>query len=177
MGNLNKLPVASQPERGLQSLQNLRSFQILRCHDGVRLRAFFLSFDFDQRRAYFGGGVSNQSISEYCDTIDWDHTTVIARGGLYSLEAAAILTSQPPHHAMADLSIACPLQDGHELMVAELLDFAVDLAALRYRRLIVSRELAGSALLALLRENQAARFGRENIDIDLDIRRLRMSAG
>jgi len=52
-------------------------------------------------------------------------------------------------------------------MIAELLDLAVDLAALRYRRLIVSRESASPELLALLREDQAARFGCENIEIDL----------
>src|ERR1700719_3355375 len=138
MASLNRLTVASQPARGLQSFQSLRSFQILRCHDGVRLRAFFLAFDFDQRRAYFGGGVSDQSVSEYCDTIDWDHTTVIARGGLYGLEATAILTSLPPSHAAAELSIACPSPCDHSSVVAELLDLAVDAAALRYRRLIVN---------------------------------------
>lgn len=167
MENLNKLALVSQPARDLQPFQSFRSFQVLRCHDGVRLRAFFLSFDFDQRRGYFGGGVSDQSVSEYCDTIDWDRTTVIARGGASSLEAVAILTSLPPDHTAADLSVACPLPYCHEAFMAELLDVASDAAALRYRRLIVSRELARPDLLASLRENQAARFGCENIEINL----------
>jgi hypothetical protein len=172
MGNiLNELTVVSQHARGFQS------FQILSCRDGDRLRCFFLSFDFDQRRAYFGGGVSDQSVSEYCDTIDWDHTTVIARGGPYSLAATAILTSLAPSHTAADLSIACPLLCDHERVVAELLDLAVDVAALRYQRLIVSRELANPDLLALLREYQAARFGCENIEVHLGIQRWRTSAG
>jgi hypothetical protein len=177
MEHLSKLAVASQPERGLQSFQSLRSFQILRRHSGVRLRAFFLSFDFDQRRAYFGGGVSNQSVSEYCDTIDWDDTTVIARGGPSSLEAVAILTSLPPNHTAADLSIACPQPCSHEAFMAELLDLAIDVAALRYRRLIVSRELASPELLALLRENHAALFGCENIEIDLGVALWKATAG
>jgi hypothetical protein len=135
MENLNKLAVASQPARGLQSFQSVRSFQILRRHDGARLRAFFLSFDFDQRRAYFGGDVSNQSVCEYCDAIDWDHTTVIARGGPSRLEAVAILKSLPPNHTAADLSIACPQPCCHESFMPELLDLAIDVATLRYRRI------------------------------------------
>jgi hypothetical protein len=168
---LSKLAVASQ------RMRNLQSFQILGHHDGVRLRAFFLAFDFDQRRAYFGGGVSDQSVSEYCDTIDWDHTTVIARGGLYGLEATAILTSLPPSHTAAELSIACPSPCDHSSVVAELLDLAVDAAALRHRRLIVNRELADADLLALLRENHAARFGCEHVEIDLGVTQWRISAG
>jgi hypothetical protein len=115
--------------------------------------------------------------AKYCDTIDWDHTTVIARGGQYCLEAAAILTSLPSDHTMADLSIACPLLGSHQPMVTELLDLAVDLAALRYRRLIVSRELANPDLLALLLENRTARLGCNHIEIPQDIGQWRKSAG
>jgi hypothetical protein len=100
----------------------------------------------------------------------------VARGWLCRLEAAAILTSLPPNHAVAELSIAPP-SGGHESMVAELLDLAVDLAARRYRRLIVSRERANPDLRALLLENQGARLGCDNIEIHLDIRRWRTSAG
>jgi hypothetical protein len=168
---LSRLAIASQRSRGL------RSSQILGYHDEERLRAFFLSFDFDQRRGYFGGGVSDQSIDKYCGTIDWDHTTVIARGGPYCLEAAAILTSLPPSHTAAELSIACPLLCDHEPIIAELLDLAIDVAALRYGRLVVNRGLADPDLLASLRENQAARFGCEHIEIDLGITQWRISAG
>src|SRR5882724_6956106 len=45
---LNKLAVA--PQRA----PSLRSFQFLNSNDLHKLEAFFLSFDFDQRRAYFG---------------------------------------------------------------------------------------------------------------------------
>ena len=102
---------------------------------------------------------------------------MIARGGLYGLEATAILTSLPPSHAAAELSIACPSPCDHSSVVAELLDLAVDAAALRYRRLIVNRELADADLLALLRENHAARFGCEHVEIDLGVTQWRISAG
>ena len=145
----------------------LQSFQILKRHDEVRLRAFLLSFDFDHRRAYFGGGVSDQSIGDYCATIDWDHTTVIAQSGPLQLKAVAILTSLPPAHTTVELSIACPSRDDHERLVADLLDLALDVAALRYWRLMVSREHASPDLMALLREHPAAQFGCETIEIDL----------
>ena len=48
-----RLALASQRAAGQ------RSFQILGDHDLPRLEAFFLSFDFDQRRGYFGGGISS----------------------------------------------------------------------------------------------------------------------
>lgn len=41
-----------------------RSHQHLSSHDEQRIAAFFLSFDFDQRRAYFGGGISDHSLLE-----------------------------------------------------------------------------------------------------------------
>jgi len=82
---LNKLAVASQRAPGL------RSFQFMNSNDLHKLEAFFLSFDFDQRRAYFGGGVSDQSVRNYCGMIDWDHTTAIARTGPYCPEAIALV--------------------------------------------------------------------------------------
>ena len=70
---LDQLALASRRAPGS------RSFQILRNDDLPRLYAFFRSFDFDQRRAYFGGGISDRSVRDYCREIDWSHTTVIAR--------------------------------------------------------------------------------------------------
>jgi hypothetical protein len=146
---LSKLAVASQRVLGL------RSFQILKRHDELRLRAFFLSFDFDQRRAYFGGDMSDPAIREYCETIDWENITMIARSGPACIDAVIILASLPPAHTTARLSLACPLSGNQAQVVRELLDLAIDVAALRFRKLIGSRELANLELLALLRENQA----------------------
>jgi hypothetical protein len=160
---LSRLAVASQRAPGL------RSFQILKRHDELRLRAFFLSFDFDQRRAYFGGGMSDPAIREYCETIDWENMTIIARSGPACIDAVIILASLPPAHTTATLSLACPLSGNQAQVVRELLDLAIDVAALRFRKLVDSRELANPELLALLRENQTARFNCEHVEIHPDV--------
>jgi hypothetical protein len=166
-GSLSRLAATSQRP------PDFRSHQILKRYDEVRLRAFFLSFDFDQRRAYFGGGMSDQSIGDYCASMDWDHTTVIARSGPIHLEAVAILISLPPAHTSVELSIACLPVGDHERIVAELLATSLDVAALRHRTLIVNREFANPDLPALLRENPAAHFRCETIEIDLALRSQR----
>jgi hypothetical protein len=109
---LSRLAVASQRAPGF------RSFQILKRHDELRLRAFFLSFDFDQRRAYFGGGMSDPAIREYCETIDWENMTIIARSGPACIDAVVILASLPPAHTTAKMSLAC-LLSGNQAQVVE----------------------------------------------------------
>ena len=163
MGNaLSRSAIAPQQAPGL------RSFQILKRHDELRLRAFFLSFDFDQRCAYFGGSMPDPAIREFCETIDWENMTIIARSGPACIDAVIILASLPPAHTTARLSVACPLSGNQAQVVRELLDLAIDVAALRFRKLIGSRELANPELLALLRENQAAPFDCEHVEIHLD---------
>jgi hypothetical protein len=158
---LNKLAVASQRAPGL------RSFQFLNSNDQHKLEAFFLSFDFDQRRAYFGGGISDQSVRNYCGTIDWDHTTAIARTGPYCPEAIALVVSLLSNAACAELSIACPLLCDQRPIVAALLDLAIEIGSLQHRTLIVNRELANPELLSLLHDSELARFDREHVEIDL----------
>lgn len=150
-----------------QRAQGQRSFQLLYDRDLLRLDAFFLSFDFDQRRAYFGGGVSDQSVRDYCRAIDWGATTVIARSGAYCLETVAMLMSLPPDHAVAEFSIGCPLACNQRPIIAELLNLAIEIGALKYRTLLVRRELAGADLLSLLRDKDHARFDGENVELDL----------
>ena len=158
---LNHLALASQRAPGL------RSFQLLGDRDLPRLDAFFLSFDFDQRRTYFGGGISDQSIREFCRAIDWPTTTIIARSGPYCLEAVAMLVSLPPDHAVVEFSVACPLSCDQRPIVAELLDLAIELGALEYVTLLVRRELAHTDLLSLLRDNDQARFDGNHVELDL----------
>src|SRR6266705_2962627 len=112
---------------GSRRAPGLRCFQFLGAHDLPRLEAFFLSFDFDQRRAYFGGGVSNQSIRQYCRAIDWNSTTLIARSGPYCLEAIAVLVSLPPDHATVELSVGCPLACNQQPIIAELFNLAIEI--------------------------------------------------
>jgi hypothetical protein len=159
---LKKLAVASQRAPGL------RSFQFLNSNDLFKLEAFFLSFDFDQRRAYFGGAVSDQSVRNYCGTIDWNHTTAIARTGRpYCPEAIALMVSLLSNNARAELSIACPLSCDQRPIIAALLDLAIEIGSLQYRKLIVNRELAGPELLSLLRDSDLARFECEHVEINL----------
>jgi hypothetical protein len=84
---LDLLVLASQRAPGQ------RCYQLLCERYLPRLEAFFLSFDFDQRRAHFGGGVSNRSIGNYCRAIDWSFTIAIGRSSVYCLEAVAMLVS------------------------------------------------------------------------------------
>src|SRR5205823_3418189 len=149
---LDRLALASRRAPGL------RCFQFLGARDLPRLDAFFLSFDFDQRRAYFGGGVSDQSMRAYCRAIDFDYTTVIARSGPYCLEAVAMLVALPPDHAVVELSVGCPLACNQRPIIAELLDLAIDTGAPGCRTLLVRRELANPDLLSLLRDSELARF-------------------
>jgi hypothetical protein len=158
---LNRLALASQRAAGQ------RTFQLLREHDLPRLNAFFLSFDFDQRRAYFGGGISDPAILEHCRAIDWSCSTLIARSGPYCIEAVAMLVSLPPDHSVAELSIGCPLHCNQQPIVAELFDLAMEFGAPGYNTLLVRRELAHAYLLSLLRENSLARFDQENVRLDL----------
>jgi hypothetical protein len=156
-----RLTLASQRASGL------RLFQILSDHDLPKLEAFFLSFDFDQRRAYFGGGVSSQSIRRFCRGIDWKSTTIIARSGPYCLEAIAMLVSLPPDHATVELSVACPLACQQRSIVAELFELAIEIGELGKRKLIVSRELAHPDLMSVLRSSGLGRFGSELVEVDL----------
>jgi hypothetical protein len=123
-----RLTLASQRAAGQ------RSFQILRDHDLPRLEAFFLSFDFDQRRGYFGGGVSSQSIRKFCRSIDWNVTRIIARSGPYCLEAIAALVSLPPDYTAIELSVACPLACEQQPIIAELFELAIEIGAFGNRK-------------------------------------------
>jgi hypothetical protein len=154
-----RLALASQRAAGQ------RSFQILGDHDLPRLEAFFLSFDFDQRRGYFGGGISSQSIRKFCRSIDWNVTTIIARSGPCCLEAIATLVSLPPDYTAVELSIACPLACEQQPIIAELFELAI--GALGNRKVIVSRELAHPDLMALVRSSGLGRFESDHVEIDL----------
>ena len=143
-----------------------RLHQHLSRHDEPRISAFFLSFDFDQRRSYFGGGVSDYSILEHCRTIDWTSTDMIG-SGRYCLEALATLVALPPDHGSAELAVACPLLCDQRRITAELLTNVTEFAAAKYRSLVVQREFAHPDLIDELRQIALATWCEENIEIDL----------
>lgn len=144
-----------------------RSFQLLNRHDQPRIEAFFLSFDFDQRRSFFGAGMSDAAIRNYCCDIDWNLTAIIARSGPCCIEALAMLVSIAPRHTLAEFHVASPLLCDQRTLINELAELAIELGACRYQALIVSRELAHPTLLAVLRENPFATFDSDAVRLDL----------
>ena len=150
-----------------QPVASGRSYQHLSIHDRPRIEAFFLSFDFDQRRSYFGGGISDQSIREYCSAIDWSTTDMIARTSRYCLEALATIVSLPLDNTKAELAVACPLLCDQRLIINALLAVVTEFATTKYRSLVVRRELGHPGLLVELRQNDAVRFWSDEVEIDL----------
>lgn len=153
---------AAPPRRG----SPMRAVQILSYSDRPRLEAFFLAFNFDQRREYFGGGVSDESIRDYCRAIQWSETTVIARSCGACLEAAAIVTATASQ-GIAELSIACAPDCDRQSMVADLLDLSLTAASLNYLQLIVNYERAMPELLRLLHRSPSAVFDVGIVRVDV----------
>jgi hypothetical protein len=82
-----------------------------------------------------------------------------------------------PGHAIAEFSISCPLACNQLPIVAELLNLAIEVGTLRYRTLLVRRELANVDLLSLLHDNDSARVQAEGIELDLKVaERIRAAA-
>jgi hypothetical protein len=151
------------PPRGISPM---RGVQILSYRDRPRLEAFFLAFNFDQRREYFGGGVSDESILDYCRAIRWSKTTVIARSCDARLEAVAIVTATASR-GIAELSIACAPECDRQSMVADLLDLSLTAASLNYLQLIVHYERAVPELLTLLHRSHFAVFDVGIVRVDV----------
>lgn len=144
-----------------------RSYPHLSHHDLPRIAAFLLSFNFDQRRAYFGGGISDHAVVAYCRAIKWTTTDMIARTGGYCIEALATIVSLPSDNERAEFAVACPLLCDQRPIVAELLARVKEFAAPKFRSLVVRRELAHPELICELRRSAVARFDDEQIEIDL----------
>jgi hypothetical protein len=145
----------------MASGQGATCFQVLSRKDLPRLEAFFLALDFDQRQTYFGGGISDASLRDYCRGLPWSDTIIIARAGAAGIDAIAMLTAMPDPRT-ADLAIACaPVRDRTSI-VADLMELALTAASLSYSRLVVRRSRATPELLTLL-----DRFGSATFDDDL----------
>lgn len=153
----------------MASGQDATCFQVLSQKDLPRLEAFFLSLDFDQRQTYFGGGISDASLRNYCRAIHWSDTTIIARSSGAGLEAIAMITATQGQRT-AELAMACAPARDRQAIVADLLDLALTAASLSYSRLVVRRSRATPELLALL-----SRF--ESAVVDGDIIRIVVPLG
>jgi hypothetical protein len=156
-----KLAIASQGVNGG------RSFQLLTQHDSQKLEAFFLAMSFDQRRACFGGGMSDEAVLTFCRTIDWRRVIVVGRMGPYCPEAVAIVTPLGEHADDAELSLACPLDCDRSAIIRTLIDLAIGAASPFYRSLIVPRELSPPDVVSALRDVAAGEGAAGDIVIKL----------
>jgi hypothetical protein len=139
-------------------------YSSLGSHDRARLKAFFLSLDFDQRRSYFGGCLCDQAIADFCEAIDWSRTTVVAHAASHWLDAVAFIASIPPDYETAELSMACSIRCNRSTTASNLFDFATAIASPR-RELIIHRELAMPELIHLVRERGIGMFTADEIRI------------
>lgn len=144
----------------------MRAVQILSHKDRPRLEAFFLAFNFDQRREYFGDRIADESIHDYCRSIHWGETTMIARSCGARLEAIATVTATSSR-GIAELLIACAPECDRQSTVAELLDLSLTAASLNYLQLIVSYERAMPELLTLLHRSPFAVFDVDVVRVDV----------
>ena len=101
-----------------------RSLQFLTANDADKLGAFYLSLDFDSRRARFGGGQSDQSIVKYCRTVDWRRAIIIARAGSYLLDAVLEVHPLSENWDRAEITLTSPLDCDRHHIFAELLQLA-----------------------------------------------------
>jgi hypothetical protein len=108
-----------------------RSFQFLASNDAHRLETFYLSLDFDDRRARFGGGQSDESIIRYCRTIDWKHAVVVARGSSHLLDAVLEIHPLSRDWDRAEITLTSPLDCDRNRIFAELLQLAALTAGAR----------------------------------------------
>lgn len=141
----------------MASRQGAMCFQVLSHRDLPRLEAFFLGLDFDQRQTYFGGGISDASLRDYCRGVDWIETTIIARSDGACVDAIAMITATRSQRT-AELAIACAPARDRASIVGDLLDLALTAASLSYSHLLVRRDRATPELLTLLNRFASAAF-------------------
>src|ERR1700730_1320361 len=85
-GGVKKMNYAFNATHLTRPRSHGRSLLLLTANDADRLKAFYLSLDFDNRRSRFGGGQSDQSIVAYCRMIDWQRVIILARGSSHLLD-------------------------------------------------------------------------------------------
>ena len=61
--------------------------RLLSRNDVDLLTVFYLGLTFDERRARFGGGISDHAVRHYCRSIAWDDVVVAAIAGRLLLRA------------------------------------------------------------------------------------------
>jgi hypothetical protein len=144
------------------------SFKLLGPQDEAKLEDFFLSLNFDQRRRYFAGSLSNSAIAGFCKTIDWTHTKIIASCMRDRMNGMAALFYTPPNFETAELSIACSGGRDHPIIVSDLFDLATAIAPLGCEVSIL-RDFAMPELIQLIRERGIGTFMADEIRIPVHL--------
>jgi hypothetical protein len=152
----------------LSSAPSGYSFKLLGRHDQAKLEDFFLSLNFDQRRSYFAGSLSNLAIAGFCETIDWIHTRIIASCILDRLNGMAVLSYTPPNFETAELSIVYSGGRDHPIVVSDLFDLAMTIAPPRCEVSIL-RDFAMPELIQLIRERGIGTFMADEIRIPVHL--------
>jgi hypothetical protein len=144
------------------------SFKLLGRQDRAALEAFFLSLDFDQRRNYFGGSLSNLAIAEFCRTIDWTCTRIIASCTLDRLDGMAVLAYSPSNSETVELSMAYSGCRACPRVVSNLFDLAIAIAPPRCE-LSILRDFAMPELIQLIRERGVGTFMANEIRVPVHL--------
>lgn len=139
-------------------------FRQLGPQDRTKLQAFFVSLDFDQRRSYFGGALSDQAITEFCRTVDWDRMGIIACSTASCLEAIAFISYTCPSCETAELSMACSQNCDRSRTVRHLFELATATAP-AHCELIIHREFAMPELIHLVHERSIGEIAVDEIRI------------
>jgi hypothetical protein len=109
--------------------------------------------------------VSDQSIRNYCQHLDWTTTDMIGLSGPYCLEALATIVEMRSDCTKAELAIACPLACRQRGIISGLIVSAMDVGLGKYRRLIVQREFAHPDFVAELRDSEHTITWKDEIEI------------
>jgi hypothetical protein len=139
------------------------SFRRLGPQDQAELNAFFVSLDFDQRRSYFGGALSDAAITAFCVAVDWNLTLIVAAGTPTGLQAIACIAYVPPFCATAELSMMCS-HHCNAATIGRLFDL-VTATTPPYCELIIHRELALPELVRLACMRSIGTMARDEIRI------------
>ena len=144
------------------------SFELLGRHDLAKLATFLLSLNFDQRRSYFAGGLSDPAIAEFCNTIDWTRTRIVASCIFDRLDGIAVLAYTSPNFETAELSMAYSGGRDCPRVVSGLFDLAMAIAA-PHCEVSILREFAIPELIQMIRQRKLGTFMTDEIRIPVHL--------
>jgi hypothetical protein len=136
--------------------------------DGLLL-PYYLGLDFDARRARFGGAVSDSSIRQYCQGLDFDRAIVLACLDTANLVAVIELHSIAPDWRCAELVLASSATGDQTTILGHLLQLAAFAAGKRgCAALMLTNEAQNREALALLGGMASTRLQEDDVFVDLD---------